>query len=71
MAAITGSSAHERFSGPQLKKIFERQREKVWDKTERVCLLSSFLTGLLCLDGEVKGMDEVSFSRLIVISFVC
>ena len=59
MAQVTGSSAHERFSGPQLKKVFQTNRE-TFDKTERVCILSAFLTTLLCADGEIKAVDEVS-----------
>ena len=59
MAQVTGSSAHERFSGPQLKKVYQTNRE-VFDKTDRVCILSAFLTTLLCSDGEVKAVDEVS-----------
>lgn len=59
MAQVTGSSAHERFSGPQLKKVYQTNRE-TFDKTDRVCILSAFLTTLLCADGEVKAVDEVS-----------
>lgn len=63
MAAITGSSAHERFSGPQLKKIYKaRESDDYWQKTAHVALLSSFLTSLICADGQVKGIDEVKSS---------
>lgn len=58
MTRLTGSAAHERFSGPQLRKVFGRKRRGVWSKTESVCLLSSFLTTLLCGDGTVKPVDE-------------
>lgn len=63
MAQVTGSSAHERFSGPQLKKVYQTNRE-VFDKTDRVCVLSAFLTTLLCADGEVKAVDEASRPKL-------
>lgn len=62
MAQVTGSSAHERFSGPQLKKVFQTQKE-VFENTDRVCVLSAFLTTLLCADGKVKAVDEVSRYR--------
>jgi xylulokinase len=58
MANVAGSSAHERFSGPQLKKVYQ-QKKDVFDQTDRVCVLSAFLTTLLCADGEVKAVDEV------------
>lgn len=58
MTRLTGSAAHERFSGPQLRKVFGRKRQGVWNKTASVCLLSSFLATLLCGDGSVKPVDE-------------
>jgi xylulokinase len=63
MAKITGSSAHERFSGPQAKKIFQKL-DTTWKRTEHVCLLSSFLTTLLCADGRVRGPDEADASGM-------
>jgi xylulokinase len=63
MAKITGSSAHERFSGPQAKKVFQ-QAPETWQKTAHICLLSSFLTTLLCADGKVRGPDESDASGM-------
>jgi len=57
LAAMTGSKAHERFTGPQIMR-FKRLFPEAYDNTDRISLCSSFLTTLLCLDGEVKGIDE-------------
>lgn len=72
MAKLTGSSAHERFSGPQLRKVFRIKRKNVWDKIDAVCLLSSWWTTIFCGDGEVKSVDEVSgrFCPLPIFIFV-
>lgn len=63
MAKITGSSAHERFSGPQAKKVFQNA-QPTWQRTAHICLLSSFLTTLLCADGKVRGPDESDASGM-------
>jgi len=46
MAAVTGSRAYCRFTGPQIAKI-SRTQPLVWKHTARVSLVSSFLTSLL------------------------
>ena len=46
---ITGSRAYERFTGMQIKKIYEETPE-LYLKTERISLLSSFMTSLLIQD---------------------
>lgn len=46
MAALTGSRAYCRFTGPQIAKI-SRTQPLVWKHTARVSLVSSFLTSLL------------------------
>ncbi|GAA6033055.1 hypothetical protein JCM8097_000121 [Rhodosporidiobolus ruineniae] len=53
----TGSRAHERFTGPQILKL-RRARPDVYEQTERISLVSSFLTTLLCADGEIKALEE-------------
>lgn len=63
MAKITGSSAHERFSGPQAKKVFQKA-DSTWQRTAHISLLSSFLTTLLCADGKVRGADESDASGM-------
>ncbi|KAL7415883.1 hypothetical protein BDY24DRAFT_337338, partial [Mrakia frigida] len=57
MAQRTGSKAHERFTGPQVLKVVKQQKD-VWENTSRVGIVSSWLATMLCLDGEVKGIDE-------------
>lgn len=63
MAKITGSSAHERFSGPQAKKVFQKAHT-TWQRTAHISLLSSFLTTMLCADGKVRGPDEADASGM-------
>lgn len=57
LAQKTGSRAHERFSGPQIMKL-RKQKPDIYQVTSRISLVSSFLTTILCTDGEVKGMEE-------------
>ncbi|KAK6160556.1 hypothetical protein DH2020_003937 [Rehmannia glutinosa] len=54
LSKLTGSCAHERYVGPQIRKIFETQPE-VYNNTERISLISSFMASLLiggyaCID---------------------
>ncbi|WWC72810.1 uncharacterized protein I206_106774 [Kwoniella pini CBS 10737] len=57
LAHITGSKAHERFTGAQIMR-FRRIDSAGYEATDRISLVSSAITTLLCLDGEVKGIDE-------------
>lgn len=57
LARLTGSKAHTRFTGPQILR-FRRTEPEAYANTSRISLVSSFLTTLLCLDGDVKGIDE-------------
>ena len=57
LAQRTGSRAHERFSGPQIMKL-RKQKSDVYEATSRISLVSSFLTTVLCAEGQVKGMEE-------------
>lgn len=57
LAQLTGSSAHERFTGAQIAR-FRRLFPAEYAATARISLVSSFITTLLCADGEVKGIDE-------------
>lgn len=45
MVKITGSKCYERFTGAQIRKIFQEQRES-YNNTERISLVSSFLASL-------------------------
>ncbi|KAK0575779.1 hypothetical protein LWI29_006929 [Acer saccharum] len=55
LSKITGSRAYERYTGPQIRKIFETQRE-VYENTERISLVSSFIASLLI--GAYACIDE-------------
>ncbi|WWD22918.1 hypothetical protein CI109_107413 [Kwoniella shandongensis] len=57
LARLTGSKAHERFTGSQIKR-FKRVEPEAYAATDRISLVSSYITTLLCLDGEIKGIDE-------------
>ena len=62
IAALTGSDAFERFTGPQIRK-FSRDQPAAWEETHQVTLVSSFLASLLLgrlapLDpGDAAGMN--------------
>lgn len=54
LSQLTGSRAYERYTGPQIRKIFETQPD-VYHNTERISLVSSFMASLLigayaCID---------------------
>ncbi|XP_030384411.1 xylulose kinase [Scaptodrosophila lebanonensis] len=54
MSAITGSKCYARFTGPQIRKIYQTQPEK-YENTVRISLVSSFLTSVLL--GTVAAID--------------
>ncbi|XP_068656448.1 xylulose kinase 2 [Aristolochia californica] len=55
LSQLTGSRAYERFTGPQIRKIFEKQPD-VYNATERISLVSSFMASLLI--GGYASIDE-------------
>ncbi|TVU48795.1 hypothetical protein EJB05_00070 [Eragrostis curvula] len=55
LAALTGCRAHERCTGPQIRKM-HRTRPGIYDATERVSLVSSFMASLLL--GAYACIDE-------------
>lgn len=57
VAQALGSRAYERFTGPQIAR-WKRIDPKGYANTARISLVSSFITTLVCADGEVKGIDE-------------
>lgn len=67
LRAITGSTAYERFTGPQIRKFFHEQRA-AYDATARVHLVSSFLCSLLLgthapVDaGDASGMNLMALA---------
>uniref|UniRef100_A0A182FIZ4 Xylulose kinase n=1 Tax=Anopheles albimanus TaxID=7167 RepID=A0A182FIZ4_ANOAL len=54
MVEITGSKCYERFSGPQIRKIFQN-RPDCYRNTERISLVSSFLASIFI--GDVAPID--------------
>jgi hypothetical protein len=59
MARVTGSKAHERFTGPQIRKLVTKGVGRVWEETDKIALVSNALATILCADGEIKPYDEV------------
>lgn len=57
LAQVTGSAAHTRFTGAQIAR-FRRLFPAEYAATSRISLVSSFITTLMCADGEIKGIDE-------------
>lgn len=55
LSKLTGSRAYERFTGPQIRRIFQTQPD-VYNKTERISLVSSFVASLLI--GEYARIDQ-------------
>jgi xylulokinase len=64
LARLTGSKAHERFTGPQIRKLVTRGVGDVWAETAKIALVSNALATILCADGEIKPYDEVSCASL-------
>ena len=61
LAEITGSRAYERFTGPQIKRIFKHKRE-AYMVTERIQLISNFLASILC--GQYAPFDASDASGM-------
>ncbi|XP_062204435.1 xylulose kinase 2-like isoform X1 [Phragmites australis] len=55
LAALTGCRAHERCTGPQIRRMHQT-RPRVYDATERISLVSSFMASLLI--GAYACIDE-------------
>ncbi|KAL5074027.1 hypothetical protein RYX36_013011 [Vicia faba] len=55
LARVTGSRAYERFTGPQIKKIFD-QKPEVYNETERISLVSSFMASVFI--GRYAAIDH-------------
>ncbi|KAL0439434.1 UNVERIFIED_CONTAM: Xylulose kinase [Sesamum latifolium] len=55
LSKLTGSRAYERFTGPQIRRIFQTQPES-YSNTERISLVSSFMASLLT--GSYAAIDH-------------
>lgn len=55
LSKLTGSTAHERYTGPQIRKMYEKKRT-IYDDTERISLVSSFVASILI--GKYASIDE-------------
>ena len=70
LSKLTGSRAHERYVGPQIRKIYETQ-PKVYKDTERISLVSSFMASILigayaCIDQtDGAGMNLMDIKQRI------
>lgn len=56
LAQITGSKAHYRFTGTQIRKLATRQDPELYQKTYRISLVSSFLASLLT--SKIERIEE-------------
>ncbi|KAJ0248357.1 hypothetical protein HA466_0154640 [Hirschfeldia incana] len=55
LSEITGSRAYERYTGPQIRKLF-KDEAGLYEGTERISLVSSFMASLLI--GDYASIDE-------------
>ncbi|XP_042391544.1 xylulose kinase 2-like [Zingiber officinale] len=55
LSKLTGSRAYERYTGPQIRKIYQTKPD-VYNNTERISLVSSFMASLLI--GDYARIDE-------------
>lgn len=55
LSKLTGSRAYERYTGPQIRKIYQTKPD-VYNNTERISLVSSFMASLLI--GDYASIDE-------------
>ncbi|CAH6719439.1 xylulose kinase [[Candida] jaroonii] len=56
LAKITGSRAHYRFTGLQIRKLATRKNPKLYKETSRISLVSSFVASVLL--GNITNIEE-------------
>ncbi|XP_053970048.1 xylulose kinase isoform X1 [Anastrepha ludens] len=68
MVDITGSKCYARFTGPQIRKIYQ-DRSHAYEETQRISLVSSFLASVFLGDiapidyGDASGMNLFDIKR--------
>lgn len=55
LSRITGSRGYERFTGPQIRKLYETKLD-IYNETERISLVSSFMASLFI--GRYASIDQ-------------
>ncbi|CAM8936531.1 unnamed protein product [Rhodiola kirilowii] len=55
LSQLTGSCAHERYTGPQIRRMFQTQPD-VYNNTERISLISSFAASIFI--GDYACIDQ-------------
>ncbi|XP_073816092.1 xylulose kinase [Musca autumnalis] len=61
MVTITGSKCYPRFTGPQIRKVYQ-QRTHAYEDSKRISLVSSFLASLFI--GDVAAIDYADASGM-------
>jgi len=56
LAQVTGSKAHYRFTGLQIRKLATRADREIYDNTSRISLVSSFIASILL--GKIAPIEE-------------
>lgn len=70
MVKITGSKCYERFTGSQIRKIYQKQPES-YEKCSRISLISSFLASLFLQDIAPIDFSDGSGMNLLDINKKC
>lgn len=61
MVSLTGSKCYPRFTGPQIRKVYQ-QRTHVYEESKRISLVSSFLCSIFL--GEIAPIDYADASGM-------
>lgn len=67
MVELTGSKCYPRFTGPQIRKIYQK-RSDAYEKTQRISLVSSFLASIFLNDVAAIDLTDASGMNLLDIN---